>query len=202
MTSVSACRSICSGRTAGLGLVMALVLALVTVLPGAVRAQEPQPTFPTFAELEAAGAVIGQVRIVNRDIFDTNDPKEDNRLFRLANALHMQTREGVIERALLFKSGEPLVARLIEESERVLRTTRYLYEVNFRVAAWHDGVADIDVETRDTWTLDPGLSVGRSGGANSSSINLREYNLLGTGISVSFGRSRSPTIGRSEAGPR
>jgi outer membrane protein assembly factor BamA len=164
-------------------------MALLLALPGAAKAQPVVQPLPSFAELEAAGARIGVVRILNRDIFDTDDPKEDYRVFRAVNALHIQTREGVIERALLFKSGEPLVARLIEESERVLRTTRYLYDVNLRVAAWHDGVADIDVETRDTWTLDPGISISRSGGANSTGINLREYNLLGTGIAVSVGRS-------------
>ncbi len=176
-------------------MVLFIVLAAVLAMPCPTHAQEPAPPLPSFAELEAAGTIIGEIRIVNRDIFDTDDPKEDKLLFRWANALHIQTREGVIERALLFKRGEPLVARLIEESERVLRSTRYLYDVSLRPLAWHDGVVDIVVETRDTWTLDPGLSAGRSGGANTSSINLRDYNLLGTGVAVSFGRSN--TVDRS-----
>ncbi len=166
----------------------AVWLGLVVLLP-ALSSGVAAQALPTFAELEAAGAIIGEVRILNRDIFDTDDPKEDYRLFRAVNALHIQTRQGVIERALLFKRGEPLVARRVEESERVLRSTRYLFDVNLRVAAWHDGVADIDVETRDTWTLDPGISVSRSGGSNATGINLREYNLLGTGIAVSLGHS-------------
>ncbi len=168
---------------------LSLPLALLLGWHGSATAQEPAQAFPSFAELEAAGAVIGEVRILNRDVFDTDDPKEDNRLFRGVNALHIQTRKGVIERALLFKPGEPLVARRVEESDRVLRSTRYLFDVNLRVAAWHDGVADIDVETRDTWTLDPGISISRSGGTSSTGINLREYNLLGTGIAVSLGHS-------------
>ena len=182
-------RRACKG---GWALVLGLALTLLTAWPGSAAAQDSgqlAQALPSFAELEAAGAVIGAVRIFNRDIFDTDDPKEDYRIFRWVNTLHIQTREGVIERALLFKSGEPLVARLIEESERVLRSTRYLFDVNLRVAAWHDGVVDIDVETRDTWTLDPGISAGRSGGANSSGINLREYNLLGTGIALSLAHS-------------
>ncbi|MFZ2649256.1 MAG: hypothetical protein WA210_04020 [Burkholderiaceae bacterium] len=154
-----------------------------------VRALEPAAPLPSFAELEAAGATIGEIRIVNRDIFDTENPKEDKLLFRWANALHIQTRVGVIERALLFKSGEPLSVRLIDETERVLRSTRYLYDVQLRPLAYHDGVVDIEVRTRDTWTLDPGLSAGRSGGANSSGIKLVDYNLLGSGVTVSYGRS-------------
>ena len=43
---------------------------------GSVDAQEPaaQQKIPSFAELEAAGAVIGEIRIDNRNIFDLEDP--------------------------------------------------------------------------------------------------------------------------------
>ncbi|KQV86736.1 BamA/TamA family outer membrane protein [Rhizobacter sp. Root1221] len=146
---------------------------------------------PGFAELEAAGATIGTVRVLTRDIFDLADPKEHRLLFRWANALHRQTRPEVIERALLFKSGDRLSVRQMEETERVLRGARYLYDVKIRPVAWHDGIVDIEVETRDTWSLDPGFSVGRSGGTNTSGIRLKEYNLLGTGVSLSLGRFRN-----------
>ena len=148
-------------------------------------------SLPSFAALEAAGATIGQIRVVAQDIFDTSDPREDKWLFRWANALHIQTRPGVIERALLFKTGERVSVRLIEETERLLRSNRYLYDVQFRPIAVKDGVVDIEVLTRDTWSLDPGASAGRAGGANSSGIHLREHNLLGTGISVSLGYSKN-----------
>jgi len=154
-------------------------------------AQSDAPPLPSFAELEAQGARIGEIRIAARDIFDLSDPQEDKLLFRWANKLHIGTRPGVIERALLFNRGEPVSVRLIEETERVLRTNRYLYDVRIRPVAVHDGVVDIEVETRDTWSLDPGASVGRSGGTNSSGINLHEYNLLGSGVAVSFGRSKN-----------
>ncbi|MEQ1682882.1 MAG: BamA/TamA family outer membrane protein [Burkholderiaceae bacterium] len=171
---------------------MRRALLLLFSLHGLAMAQDPlPPVLPTFAELEAAGATIGEIRVVARDIFDTADPKEDKLLFRAANALHIQTRPGVIRRALLFKSGEPVSLRLLEETERLLRNNRYLYDVQLRPVAYHDGVVDIEVSTRDTWSLDPGISAGRSGGANSSGIHLREYNLLGTGTSVSFGHSRT-----------
>ncbi|MCK6374397.1 MAG: BamA/TamA family outer membrane protein [Zoogloea sp.] len=45
--------------------------------------------------------------------------------------------------------------------------------------------------TRDTWTLDPGGSFGRAGGANSTRVGIKEYNPLGTGTIVSLGRSRN-----------
>ncbi len=158
--------------------------------PGSAASQPPppEPPLPNFAELEAAGAVIGEIKIRVLNIFDTEDPKEDKALFRWANRLHIQTRDGVIERALLFKRGEALAVRLIEETERVLRSASYLYDVQIRPVGYHDGVVDIEVQTRDTWTLDPGLSAGRTGGANTSRIGIRELNLLGTGIGVSYSR--------------
>ena len=167
-----------------------LVLLMLT-LHGVASAQGPAQTLPSWAELEAAGARIGEIRILNRDIFDPDNPKEDKLLFRWANKLHIQTRASVIERALLFKTGELLSLRLIEETERLLRGNRYLYDVQFQAVAYKDGAVDIDVSTRDTWTLDLGASAGRSGGANSSGIGLKEYNLLGTGVSLSISRSNS-----------
>ena len=168
---------------------LSIMLVLALGLGGAARAQTAAEAIPSLAALEAEGATIGTIRIVNRDIFDTSDPREDKLLFRWANALHIRTRVSVIEGALLFKSGDPLSVRLIDETERLLRSTRYLYDVRLRPVAYRDGVADIEVETRDSWTLDPSFSVGRAGGVNSGRVSLTEHNLLGSGISLSFGRS-------------
>ena len=46
----------------------------------------------------------------------------------------------------------------------------------------YDGkTVDLEVRTRDTWTLNPGINFSRQGGENSSSIELEEKNLLGNG---------------------
>lgn len=163
--------------------------AAPTTAPGAAA------PLPTWAELEAAGATFGQVRILNREIFDPDDPQENHRLFRWANALHILTRPGVIARTLLFKSGDRVSVRQIEESERLLLGNRYLYDVDFKATAVHDGVVDVEVLTRDTWSLDLGIQASRSGGSNSTGLQIREYNLLGTGTSLSF--SRSSDVDRS-----
>ncbi|MEO8009959.1 MAG: hypothetical protein ABI728_15755, partial [Betaproteobacteria bacterium] len=144
---------------------------------------------PSFAELQAAGAVIGEIRIVNDNIFDLDDPKENNFLFRLANKLHIRTRQGVIRDSLLFHSGEPVSVQKIEESERLLRTNKYIYDVTFRPIAWHDGIVDIEVKTRDTWSLAPGFNFSRTGGSNSTGLSVKEYNLLGTGTFLGYAQS-------------
>jgi len=144
---------------------------------------------PSFAELEAAGAKIGEIRIDPQNIFDLEDPKENSVLYRAANALHIRTRPEVIRRQLLFRSGEPLSVRIIEETERLLRGNQSLYDVSIRPVAYHDGVVDIEVRTRDTWTLAVGVSASREGGSNRHGVTLRENNALGTGIQVGINRT-------------
>src|SRR3982074_2663427 len=70
-------------------------------LPAMAEETSAQKPLPSFAAPQAAGAVIGDVRIINNNIFNLDDPKEDNFLFRLANKLHVRTRPSVIERSLL-----------------------------------------------------------------------------------------------------
>lgn len=149
-------------------------------------AQEPSQhePLPTFAELEAAGAVIGDIDVVTDDIFDESDPRENNILYRFANTLHIVTRPGVVRRSLLFHSGEPVSLRLIEETERLLRGRDYINDVRIRPVAVRGNVVDIEVRTRDSWTLQPGASFSREGGSNSEGFTISEQNLFGTGIEL------------------
>src|SRR6266496_1696410 len=158
---------------------------------GPASAQEPaaEQKIPSFAELEAAGAVIGEIRIENLNIFDLEDPKENGVLYRAANFLHIQTRAEVIRRQLLFKPGERVSVRLIDETERLMRSSRILYDISIVPVAYHDGVVDIDVKTRDTWTLEPGVSASRQGGTNRRGATLKDTNVLGTGVLAGVERS-------------
>src|SRR6266699_6193976 len=204
-----------SRHQAGVGIILARLLAgccaAIACSLGPASAQEPateQKTplpaesspssagkIPSFAELEAAGAVIGEVRIDTRDIFDLADEKENGILYRAANALHIQTRAGIVRRQLLFKPGERVSARLIEETERLMRSNRIFYDVSIVPVGYRDGVVDIEVRTRDTWTLEPGVSASRAGGVNKTGASLLDTNFLGTG--VLFGTSRFRDADRS-----
>ena len=162
-------------------------LAVLACSFNVATAQEPEEVngvVPSLAELEAAGAVIGEIRIDNQNIFDLDDSRENNALYSLANRLHVETRAQVVRKQLLFKSGERLSARLIDETERLLRGNAYFYDVIIRPYAWHDGVADIEVRTRDTWSFVPSISLNRAGGFNNGSLGFRDSNFLGTGVKV------------------
>jgi hypothetical protein len=161
--------------------------------PEAAVQAEAVTALPSMAELEALGARIGTIDLSVNSIFDLNDPNENWSPFRWANRLHIPTRPAVIRSGLLFQSGDPLSSQRIDETERVLRRSRYLYDVQIRPRAWHpeSRIVDLEVVTRDTWTLAPGISASRSGGSGSNSLSLRELNLLGTGIALEVGHARS-----------
>jgi hypothetical protein len=158
-------------------------------LVSASAAELASKQIPDFAELEKSGAIIGKVRVLPQNIFDLADPKEDNWLFRLANRLHIQTKPAVIEGVLLFKSGERVSKQKIEETERLLRSNRYLYDVTIHPVAYANGAVDIDIVTRDTWSLDVGGSFSRSGGNNKSSFGIKDYNVLGTSLRLGYSRT-------------
>lgn len=138
----------------------------------------------TPALLETEGAVIGDITISNGSIFDLDDPDEDKWIFQLANKVHATTRPDVIRQQLLFKPRDDFSLHALDESERILRSNRYIQEVTIQAVHIENGVAEIDVRTKDTWTLSPKISYGRHGGESSAGFGLQETNLFGTGIQL------------------
>jgi hypothetical protein len=141
---------------------------------------EPEPV-PDDAVLEAGRARIGRVIIAVGDVFNEEDPEENRQLFRWVNRLHIRTRDRVIREDLLFREGDPYSRRLLEESERILRTRDYLHDAEIEPVRYRDGEVDVEVRTRDVWTLTGGVGFSRAGGENDVTVSLRDENFLGTG---------------------
>jgi hypothetical protein len=139
------------------------------------------------APAEPAGARIGAVIVRVEPIFDPADKRESRAVFRLADRLHIDTRESTLRAHLLFKPGDEYSQRVLDETARNLRDQRYIREPIVRPVAFHDGVVDVEVVVQDVWTTNPGASYGRAGGANSSGFEFEELNLLGFGKQVSLG---------------
>src|SRR6185503_10934152 len=98
-------------------------------------------------------------------------------------------------RQLLFHPGDVFSPELIAESARLLRQNDYLYDVDIRPVLRQDGKVDVEVKTRDVWTLEGGASFSRSGGKNNGSLWVEDTNFLGTGKEVSV--SRIGTVDRT-----
>lgn len=146
---------------------------------------------PSDEFLESSGAVIGEIRIENQNVFDPNDEREDKSAYRLANRLHITTRESVIREGLLFQSGDHYSRRLLDESARLLRSARFLGEATIEPVRFADGRVDVEVRTRDVWSLNPGISYGRRGGKDHYGIELQDVNLLGLGIELTLDHDRT-----------
>jgi hypothetical protein len=158
-------------------------------------APPPQPTaepLPSDDELEAAGARIGGIEIDTIQIFDLNDPEDNNWLFRTADRLHIRTRVSAIAAQLLFRRGDLYSRRLLDETARNIRlNSSFLREPAIGPIRYHDGIVDIGVITHDVWTLQPGINFGRSGGANTTSFDISDSNFLGYGKSVEIGHGQN-----------
>jgi len=139
------------------------------------------PGVPEDDVLERSGALIGTVRFHRVNVFDPTIEAENTALFRLANTIHVVTRESTVASQLLFRPGDRYDAKLVKESERILRGNDYLRDARIVPVAYHDGTVDLEVTTEDTWTLKPQIKFGRSGGKNSSGIGIEEKNIFGTG---------------------
>ena len=150
---------------------------------GAAVASE-SPAIPSPGELEASGAVVGRITVIPGDIFDLGIEGEDGWLYRTANKLHMNTRASVIREQLLFETGDRYSDRVVQETERNLRANSYLNEAKIVPVAYDGENVDLEVHTRDTWTLNPGVNFSRAGGENEYALQIREKNLLGGGQSL------------------
>jgi len=114
-------------------------------------------------EPNPAGKTIGNVYVVNQDVFSRRDW-----YFQLLNIFHRTTRENVLRRELLFKPGQRYDQALVEETTRNLQTPAALVLATgepvpqpelssvvaiLPVASRAPGTVDVLVVTRDVWSL-------------------------------------------------
>ncbi|HEU4559924.1 MAG TPA: POTRA domain-containing protein [Longimicrobium sp.] len=165
-----------------------LAAALAACVPCAARAQQPVPAdsaAPAPIVADTAGCPrIGSIFVDNNSVFVPGDPGQDRRFagaYRLANRLHVRTRESVIRRELLFREGDCYRPFLLEDSERILRSTGYLADADVFSVRQPNGTYDVIVETRDEWSTRIEASAGSG---EVSGVELREDNLLGRGMRV------------------
>lgn len=137
--------------------------------------QKPYSTFE--------GRIIRNIDIVTLDPFgysatDTSLIKQDF-IFRVGDKLHIKTQNIAIRNLLLFHTNEPFNSILVKESERMIRSQKYVHEVFFyvvRPAGKPDSV-DIYIRELDKWSIIPEGSITSSG----FKIGITEKNFLGFG---------------------
>jgi outer membrane protein assembly factor BamA len=165
-------------------------------LPPVKRSESVAP-IPSPEELERRGAIVGRIDVAVEDIFNEDDPREDLALYRLANRLHPDTRDSTVRAQLLLKPGDTYSLQRAEESSRILRQKRYLYDAAVEPVAYDPATNTVGllVRVRDVWSLSPGIGVGRSGGTNKTRARIEEENFLGLGQYLAVGYTS--TVDRS-----
>jgi hypothetical protein len=93
---------------------------------------------------------IGIITIRPLDVYSSDEARH-GRLYQLADNLHIETRRSVIEKFLLFRSGEPYSPERLAETERNLRAMQFLKSASVVASAPHDGLVDVTVTTQDSW---------------------------------------------------
>ena len=129
------------------------------------------------------GKIIRKINIITLDPFgfseidSTKRPK--NWAEREGNRIHIKTNRLAILNLLLIKKNKPLDSLLVKESERLLRTQRYVNRASITSNLVKNSPDSVDVIVRvlDSWSMIPKGSVSSS----RATFDLNERNFLGSG---------------------
>jgi hypothetical protein len=163
---------------------IAAVVLCAWVLPTSLRAQQDEIPFR-----ECPGGQITTIWVDNHSVFDLSQTGHDRRFgwaFRLANRLHVRTREEVIRRELVFETGDCFEAELLRESERVLRASGFIADVDVFEVRQPDGSVHVVVETRADWSTRVNVTSEAGTGLQVTGASIHEANLLGSGRQASL----------------
>ncbi|MGE5345250.1 MAG: hypothetical protein ACM3JH_04775 [Acidithiobacillales bacterium] len=124
---------------------------------------------------------ITEIDIRTENVFSRTEAAAAFFPYELANAIHLKSRNSLIEKYLLFRVGDPLNPDQLAETERNLRATGL-----FRFVRVRSEGTKVIVETGDAWTLLLRGSLSNKGGVTTYSAGVEENNLLGTGRQLKF----------------
>jgi hypothetical protein len=137
-----------------------------------------QKSYSTFE-----GKIIRNINIETLDPFgySIGDTifRSPNFLAKAGNGLHTKSQRITIRNLLLIHQNQVFDSLLVKESERLVRSQRYISDVSFFVKAAAKGSDSVDIFIRelDSWSIIPKGSAS----ASKSTINLADKNFLGLG---------------------
>lgn len=137
------------------------------------------------------GLPIKSIVLEPRNIFDPLPENAISGLYRVANRLHVRTREGTLRQQLIFEPGDRWRARLGRELARNLRALDFLNPIAITARRENDSVV-VHVVTQDLWTTTPEFNYESSGGRRYGAISFTERNLAGFGKYLSYTWKHDP----------
>jgi hypothetical protein len=139
------------------------------------------------------GKIIRNIKITTLDPFgysdvdSTQSPKTF--LDRSGNVLHLKTKNLTIRNLILIKKNTPLDSLLIKESERLVRSQRFVSGITSKIELVSQDSADVSIRVLDSWSLYPDFSSSTP----KSNFVLTERNFLGLGHEFSNSYTKSLT---------
>lgn len=123
-----------------------------------------------------ADKTIGTIAIIRDNVFN----EKGNWFERTGNKIHVITRERIIRRDLLFKSGDPIDPELIVRNKQLLRSRDYLSDAVIELIPNTEDttLVDIIIRTRDSWTISADAGIH---GEGHTMFGLSDANILGWG---------------------
>ncbi|MEH8021530.1 BamA/TamA family outer membrane protein [Rheinheimera metallidurans] len=155
--------------------------AVMLLLAGQAQA-ECQAVADNNFLVDEQNVTIKSITYTANNVFDLTD-KHSFWLHEFANYTHTITKESVLEDDLLFQPSDTLRLKDLAETERLLRSRRYIREAEVRITHYctESNSVIVNVSTWDNWSLLPTLDFSSEGGRSKSAIGIDEDNLLGTG---------------------
>jgi hypothetical protein len=139
----------------------------------------------------SAHPIVDTIIIQNKNVFDRDDDAPDW-VARVANRLHVRTRQWVIRRRLLLNRGDSFDVARMEESERSLRTLGVFREVRIDTVRTTTGKLALRAVTADGWSTQPQASFTSAGGDKTWAAGFVERNFLGTGTQLAMIYGKNP----------
>lgn len=134
-----------------------------------------------FAEDDTRRPIIDEIEIVVEDVFEDGGVTPPFWAYRMANDLHVKTREHVVRRELLFAEGEPMDEEALAQTERNLRALPFLRRARVEAIPLGEQRVRVRVTASDSWSTHPEIRLAKVGNEWIWGVGLRERNLLGYG---------------------
>ena len=131
-----------------------------------------------------AAKCIREIKITRLNVFDRELENKNNFIFSLANKIHVVTRDNVIRREMLMRSGDEFTQAELDESVRNIRNLSFIGEAEAEITEVGADSVDIEIITEDLWTTVAGLSSEGGGGLYSFTIYADEKNIAGMGMGI------------------
>jgi len=134
------------------------------------------------------GKIIRQINIVTLDPFGQSitDTTQMPRNWgeRTGNKLHLKTKKIAIYNLLLFKRNTPYDTYKVQESERLIRSQRYVSAVRVtnKVAGVASDSVDVTIRVLDSWSTIPKFSISSS----RVSVGVKEKDFFGSGQQLEY----------------